>query len=389
MVAALAVAAVLTGSVYHQRTGEIQTALEVGRTFCARRQYAEAIPVLKRGLERSLPLPAFPPLTRALSRQLRLARRGQKADSLHELADLIRFRYGLELPDDHEAQILVRHCRAIWGEREFLLRPGDEAERLDPESEQRIKTDLLELAVVWADLRIRLAPPDEAPSARRDALRVLEEAEASFGSSPALDRQRLGLMPAPDRPAARDASAPALRSVWDHYDLGRSELRSGQVAAASEEFRRVLEERPQDFWSNFYQGLCAFRLQQFEEAVAAFRTCIALSPGAAACYYNRALAYESLGQGDRAFADYSHALALDPTLTAARLNRGILLYRQGRFRDAILEYQQALQATADPEALRRVHYNLALAYQAQGQHSAARLHAEKATTHEAGEDRSR
>jgi serine/threonine protein kinase/tetratricopeptide (TPR) repeat protein len=371
MVAALAVAAVLTGSVYHQRTGEIRTALEVGRTFCARRQYAEAVPVLKGALERTLPLPASPPLTRALSRQLRIARRGQKADSLHELADLIRFRYGLELPADQEAQALVRHCRAIWGERESLLPPGDGAGRLDPESEQRIRTDLLELAVVWADLRVRLAPPEEAPSARRDALRVLDEAEASFGSSPALDRRRLGLAPAPDATAIATPPGPAPRSAWDHYDLGRSELRAGQVAAAEAEFRRVLEERPQDFWSNFYQGLCAFQLHRFEEAVAAFRTCIALSPDAAPCYYNRALAHESLGRGDRAFADYSHALALDPTLTAARLNRGILLHRQGRFRDAILEYQQALRDAAGPEDLRRVHYNLALAHQAQARRPSA------------------
>jgi tetratricopeptide (TPR) repeat protein len=256
-----------------------------------------------------------------------------------------------------------------------LLRPGAEDERLDPGSERRIQTDLLELAVVWADLRIRLAPPGEAVAARRDALRVLDEAEASFGRSPALDRRRRALDPASDRAAGRDAP----RSAWDHYDLGRSYLRSGAVEAAAAEFRRVLEERPQDFWSNFYEGLCAFRLGQFEESVAAFRTCIALNP-AAACYYNRALAYESLGRTGPAFADYSHALALDPTLTSARLNRGILLYRQGRYRDAIGEYQQALKAAADPESLGRVHYNLALAYQASGEHPAARLHAEEATT---------
>jgi tetratricopeptide (TPR) repeat protein len=65
---------------------------------------------------------------------------------------------------------------------------------------------------------------------------------------------------------------------------------------AAEQFRRGLRLRPQDFWLNFYQGLCDYRLGRFEGAVNAFRVCIALAPETAECYYNRALAYQAVDQ---------------------------------------------------------------------------------------------
>ena len=137
------------------------------------------------------------------------------------------------------------------------------------------------------------------------------------------------------------AAAPAPSSAGDFCDLGRRHLRAGELELADRQFRAGLELRPEDFWLNFYHGLCAYRRKDFGEAVHAFHVCIALSPGTAECFYNRALANEALGHDREALIDYARALDLDPALTAAALNRGVLLYRQGRYDEASSALQRA------------------------------------------------
>lgn len=150
------------------------------------------------------------------------------------------------------------------------------------------------------------------------------------------------------------------------------------TSEAAEEFQRTLELRPQDFWPNFYQGLCAYELGHFEDAVAAFRTCIALAPTTAECYYNRARAADALKHTRQAFSDYSRALELDPSLAVAALNRGMLSYKAGRTDDAIADFHRALLARPDSETVGRTHYSLALAHLAKGDRTSALASAQEA-----------
>ena len=296
---------------------------------------------LRRGLERAITVPAAGPLTGALSEQLRLARRGQKADALHDLAELIRFRYGIDLPVADEARALLRNIRAVWDGRGLLLTPT--AGTLNAKTEQAIRTDLLDLAILWAELRERLAGPGEAEQARSDALHVLDEANEACGPSRRLDRLRRSMTGTTGGPDWPRKAGPAPESALDHYDVGRSYLRARAFPEAALEFQRVLDLRPQDFWPNFYQGLCAYRLAQFHDALSAFRTCTALAPGSAECYYNRALAADALGRREPAVRDYSRALDLDPGLAPAALNRGIIAYENGRIDDAVTDLRRALR----------------------------------------------
>jgi serine/threonine protein kinase/Tfp pilus assembly protein PilF len=375
----LATAAGLAVSVaaYNQRVGQILTYLEDARRSRASGQFDDAIRSLRHGLESAGALPAVGDLTRVLNEEILLAQRGGMARDLHELADLIRFRYGIDLPPPEDAEHLIRHCRMVWAKRERLIPAGGAL--VGPGWEQRVKTDLLELAAVWADLQLRLAPASGADQARRDALKVLDEATALFEPSLAIDlrREPLAEVLGQDPAAAVDASAREPRSPWEHYDLGRYYLRSGQIAAAAQEFRQTLDLRPQDFWSNFYQGLCAFRLHKFEDAVAAFSACIALMPQSAIGHYSRALAYDAQGRTEDAYRDYTGAIARDPLLTAALFNRGILSYKAGKHREAIADFEQALSTRPDRETVGRLRYNLALAQLAQGDRALALANAEE------------
>jgi tetratricopeptide (TPR) repeat protein len=363
LVSAAAVIGLVAALVFH-RVQEIQTTLDDAQDFCLRCQFSEAIHTLGHGLQLAATLPWAEDwtLTRSLHAQLDRARRGRQADGLHHLADRVRFRYGIEPPTPDEAAALLPKIRAIWDARELLLAP--KAGQLDAQHERQIRTDLLELMIVWADLRTCLAPPAEADTARVEAGRVLDEAR---------DRCRPHL------------TNSARLSAAEHYDLGRSLLRAGVVRverttiqAAAKEFQRTLEERPLDFWPNFYWGLCAYRLGEYPDAYAAFGICAALAPGAAECFFNRALAAEAMGRIDQALRDYHAALERDGNLTAAWLNRGILAYKSGRHPEAVADFQRALETSPDARTTGRIHYNRALVRLAQGDRAGALADAEQA-----------
>jgi serine/threonine protein kinase/tetratricopeptide (TPR) repeat protein len=387
--AAIVAVLVLVQALYRQRAHDIrgiETALADGEALRIDGRFNESAQTLGRGLERARSVPAVTQLTSALSEQFRLARRGQKAAALHDLAELVRFRYGIDLPAAVEAQALLRNVRTIWDGRDFLL--SSQAGALDAKTERAIRADLLDLAILWAELRVQQAASADALLARRDAVTVLDLANAVCGPSTRLDRLRRAIAGTPAQSESAQAPDPITATAFDHYDVGRSYLRSGAFREAAQEFQRVVDERPQDFWPNFYQGLCAYRLEQFQEALSAFRTCTALAPSSSQCYFNRALAAEALGRFDLASRDYSHALELDPSLTSASLNRGILAYKNGRYNDAITDFRRSLGTAADSQTIGRIHFNLALAYAARGDGNAAMASALEAVAHGYDEARS-
>jgi tetratricopeptide (TPR) repeat protein len=330
-----------------------------GETLCKARRYDDAEYPLRQGLQRAEISPVHRPLADALRAQLRVAHRGQRARSLHQLADRVRFRYGIDPPAGPEAAALLRNVRTIWGERHLLL--DRKAAPIDPEDEERIPADLLELVATWAEVRTRLAAASEWPRAEEEARAMLAEARA----------------------AATPGEPTAPRSAFDHYDLGRSLLRGKQFAAAAEQFRLSLDERPSDFWPNFYLGLCEYRLGHFEAALHAFTIGIVIENRRPEVYFNRAMAAEALGRLDAALKDYNKALKYNPGLTSAWLNRGLLHFKAGRAAEAVKDLRHALRTANDAKQIGRIHYNLALIHLGRGDRASATVEAEQAA--EAGD----
>jgi serine/threonine protein kinase/Flp pilus assembly protein TadD len=368
-------------ALYRQRVRDLEAALGDGRSYLDRRQYPEAVRTLRRGLLLAELLPGVGRQRGELGRDLAWASWKEKAVELHRLAESIRLRYGLALPPAEEAQVLIRKGREIWQARDRLAPPPGTP--VDPETERDVRIDMIDVLTLWADLRGRLAPPEEAEAVRREISRVLAEAEESLGPSPALEHARREQRGGRAGTIDDQAAAPSPSSAWDFYDLGRRHLRAGELDLADRQFRAGLELRPQDFWLNFYHGLCAYRQKDFGEAVHAFHVCIALSPGTAECFYNRALADESLGHDREALMDYTRALDLNPALTAAALNRGGLLYRLGRYDEASSVLLRA-RDSASRESAAEIDYNLALVDLARGDRSGAvhRLRSASALGHE-------
>ncbi len=351
------VAALLAGGVgaavhhVHDREGRAQErlrraeeALQDGERLLRGGQYPAAAQVFDRGLDLAGGAPESAPLARRLAAARQQARRLDLAERLHRLTDALRLAaLGDRLPEP-QVRTLEASCRALWEARDRLTgndKPDDEVAR-------GARADLLDLAVLRAELLARLAAGPDARRARKEALAVLAEAEGLFGRNAALLQARRELAQAlgqTDMARAADLrllETPA-RTAWEYCALGRTLLHEGDLAGAGAAFERAAALEPSAFWPHFYGGACAFRRGDHAAAESAFRVCTALAPGSAAAWHNRGLALDRLGKHEQALADYGRALERAPDLAEAALNRAALLHRLGRQAEALADVRSALE----------------------------------------------
>jgi tetratricopeptide (TPR) repeat protein len=343
-----------------QRRREAVNALDEGRDLNEHRAYADALRPLERGWQRAAGLPGSSVLAGQLKQEIGRAHQGLVAQSLHEVLEQVRFSYGVDGLARPTIETLAASCRHAWDEQAPIL-SSLQAEDGDPALTEQVRIDLLDLAVLWGDLQIRLAEAGKTEEARRNALALLDDAEARMGPSFALTYERRIMVQALGAPVPAEAEATP-QTAWDHYVRGRSWLRTGSWAKAAAEFEAALELQPRDFWGNFYLGTCEFHLGRFANALRAFGVCLVLAPQSAECYNNRGRAYQALGQAAAAQRDLDRALRLNPELAAAYLNRATLAVQQKLYEQALGDLSLAHANGADPAA---VHYQRARAYLAQ------------------------
>jgi tetratricopeptide (TPR) repeat protein len=362
---------------------QARAALQEGRDFDRQHQYEPALASLRRGLALVEGTPGTADLSRELRDEFQIAERARAAAELHRFVERLRGLSGSDALVPDQARAAVTRCGAFWERRDLIGRRLGEGPAGD---EQQALADMLDLAIFWTDLRVRLADPHEVAATRREALAVLAEAEALFGPSRILCQERqahaaaLGLTSLAEL-AARQADALSPRSAWENCAVGRTFLRAGNVAAAAPWFERAVELQPQGLWPNFYKGKCAYLRGDHAQAVSSFTACVALAPESAWCYYNRGLAYAGLCRSDAALHDYDRALRLEPDFAAASLNRGMLHYQEKHYSEALADLQNALKAGAAPAA---VSYNQALVHAARGDRTAALASLQRALQQDPG-----
>ncbi len=360
---------------------KVQAALLEGQAHLRAQRYDQARDELARGLEMCRSLPGGHPLADTLDSHYRLAQRAMEVEQFHRLAERLRFLCGgapAKTPGKRLSPALENRWREVWHRRHELL--DKQRGELEPVLEEQLRTDLLDLALIWADLRLRGLAGKAA--AAEETARVLQETRTLFGDSQVLGLASRGRqppeslkLPGADTPGAPHQEGEPPRTAWEHTALGRWLLGQGNLQGAAEALERAVELQPAGFWPHFYQGTCAQQLGRHQEAIAAFRVCIALAPGSAPCYYNRALAHEALQRPERALRDYTRALEIDPDLAEAALNRGVLHLRAGRHALARADLNQALAHGASPD---QAYYNLALVSLEQNDQAAALSSARKA-----------
>lgn len=369
---ALAAAACIVAAHMGVQARQAEAALRDGKDELRQGQYAHAEETLRHGSNLAESLPFRAALTRELREHLEDAQRGQAADELHLFAETIRPLYAAQLLPAAQARAVDAHCRRFWENRQLIV------QRLG--SDPHVRPDLLDLAILFADLHVRASERGQEAAAQQAALQILAEAEADFGPSCVLYQERrkyataLGLSAVAEEAAAQ-AAARAPQSAWEHYALGRALFAQGEVAKAAAEMERALQLQPQGLWPNFYKGACDYRRARFADAVTAFSVCVVLAPESAWCAYNRGLAYQALGRNEEARRDFDRALALDGTLAGAALGRAILDYRAGQYDLSLAALNHVANEGLDQPD---VYYTMALVQRARHDDAAARHSLERA-----------
>lgn len=352
---------------------QAQALLEEGRQRLADGHFDLAERSLAHGLETARLTRGTDALTAELNQELRRAQGLQLARRLHSLMDELRTLYGFEPLPQREARQLLARCPSMWAHRQDLVQLAAASRTV--KERKSLVYDIVELAVLWTDLRLRLLDAQERQAARSEILSVLDEAEKLAGPSGVIAFERASFKGEAEGFVVDQALATLLqhdsdRSAWEAYALGLALLNHDRPAEARQCLARAVQFQPGSLWTQFYYGRCQFQLKDFTEAARAFSACVALAPNHAGAYYNRAVVCESLDEWEHALQDYDRALALDPEFAPAALNRGILRYRRrhgandlAALAAAKRDLERALVLGADPIV---ADYNLALVERDQG-----------------------
>jgi tetratricopeptide (TPR) repeat protein len=366
----------------HRTYGEeAQARLHSARLLVHKDNYSAALAELELGQAAAQKLAADDTVRQDLSREQEHVRWAQKSGELHALVGAMRFQYGeTSLPPQRKAW--EEQCRKLWAGRQALLPPPPSAAA---DARRQVREDLLDLAILWSDLRARTKPLDQAGV--EHALHVLHQAEHELGTSRALCREYqrsaelLGRKEEAASAASRAVKLPEPTGAWDLYALGRFLLRSGSFERGTKELREAVRHEPSNLWYNFYLGLGALQLghfqdalgkgkpaqaaanRSFQDAVAAFTACVALEANDARIFNMRGLAWDALKRPERAIEDLNRALELDPKLVQALVNRGRLHLQRKHYDLARDDCRRAMGLGADPAL---IFYRLAQVDQAQG-----------------------
>ena len=198
---------------------------------------------------------------------MHLAVRADWLRSLHGIADQFRVLYGAEALPIAQLRALDKPCREFWEKRKLILdRLGGDADTdRNPELEQQVQQDLLDLAIFGADLRIRLAAIKDIAVATVEALHLLTQAETLLGPARSFTTNAVftsklsgkALLPTRTggaRPSARRAPLGNITRLADRCCKPVSSKRLRDIS------RRRWRMSPDAFWPSFYQGVCCYRL---------------------------------------------------------------------------------------------------------------------------------
>jgi eukaryotic-like serine/threonine-protein kinase len=380
---AVLIAAIGGGLQLQHRYGDAQQALEAGRKQIAQGDFESASRTLALGTHLLEMIPFSHQLQEDLAADLRVSREKQLVRDFRRVADQVRIRSMADSLNRRELSDLEASCREAWNSLHLI---SARLSNLEPEEQQRVQNDFLDLAILGASLRVQLAVTSEKSQAHEAALRLLEDAEAVFGPSSILcfeqkvHAEALGWADAAQRATTQCAALPP-KTSWEHCLRGRSLLDSGKAEEAMNEFKQAVRLDTGGLWPNYYLGVCAHRLGRSKDALTAFSVCVGATGQAAThetqahILFNRGLAYAATGAPSEAMEDYTRALELLPTLGQAALNRGLLHFQARHYGEALDDLDRALENGAAPVL---VHYNRALIYNAQNHRRDALASAQQA-----------
>jgi serine/threonine protein kinase/tetratricopeptide (TPR) repeat protein len=317
-----------------QRLQGLEKALLAAKTQVELEDFEGAINTLRSGQADASTTPGGDGYEPRFQELLEVARHSQLLNKLHSLVDRLRFLTGAEKYTKEVLEKLEPQCRELWNNRQRLLK-GLQFDKQKPEHRLQLYRDVLDLAVIWAGLRVRIARPGDEHHARKFALKILEQAEADLPEgSPILLAERAAYaralgMDNLEIKALAELRKPSMQphTAWEFCALGRASLNRGEFEKAAGLLDKAVDRAPHDFWSHFYRGKCAYHRHEYTEAAASFWASIGAAKGMSAIqqapsYYNLALAEAALGRKEASLRHRDRALELDPEIESNALISG-------------------------------------------------------------------
>jgi eukaryotic-like serine/threonine-protein kinase len=360
----------VTASTARQRWQEAEKALAEAAMEMEQGRFQWATVAIDRGLHLASNLPWRGTLWRDLQTAKAHAHQGALIQELHLFVQQVWESYAEDGSPLHDIEKLDSDARRLWDQRHLML---DTKIAHHHWSQEHVKNDLVELAIFWADTKLRQANEETRRQTTFDSLEVLFYMERVAGPRFVLCQKQAQLARLVGdnmllAQANQKLASLQPASASEHYAVGRRAFADGQFDEADAHFKAAVEMRPKELGPNFYHGRAAYELKRFDEAATAFAICVALADRQAHYYYHRGLAGVQLGWLESARRDFDRALTLDPQHSLAAIERGRLSYREQRYDEAIADFEHAAVNGADPCT---VAYSLALAYTAKGDRSSA------------------
>jgi tetratricopeptide (TPR) repeat protein len=142
---------------------------------------------------------------------------------------------------------------------------------------------------------------------------------------------------------------PQLPDVYSYYGLAL--LTTGDVAAASDAFRKELESNPNDFVSNLQLGAVLKQDQRYDEARRFFERALRVRPGDPAVRYQLATLDLLAGMLDQACAKLEQLIKETPQFVEAHVSLATVYYRLKRKADGDRERELVLKLNAESQAV--------------------------------------
>ena len=169
-------------------------------------------------------------------------------------------------------------------------------------------------------------------------------------TAPALPRGPVTDPLAARRAAAAAAAAPAAAeeqpASQESASAEEAAYAAGDGARALEQYRDVVQRRPDDADARTALGQMLMRLKRAEEAIPHFERAIALDPQRPAHYTNIASAFTQLGRWEEAVNAYRRAQQLQPNDAVTTLEFAKALHKKGDDAAALDEFLKV--AAMDP-----------------------------------------
>ena len=165
------------------------------------------------------------------------------------------------------------------------------------------------------------------------------------------------------------------RNYIAHDCLGLDFYEKGEMEEAIEQYRKVLEIKPNyaEAWCDL--GVALFEHKEKEQAVECYRRAIEIKPRYAEAWGSLGVALFDKGAKEQAVECYHRALEIDPHYAEGWGNLGAALFDKGDKEQAIADYRKALEI--DPRYV-KADYNWGNALATEGQFDEAIAHFRKA-----------